>query len=313
MLTTTMLSATNDGRLSVPTLSPVLTASSFGLPLPYPFHSHQLFRVAVRCPPPPLLPVPVLQLGGISPRRAGAGRVEQRAKAWLGFWNLSLSSRRGAAVAGPQSLRIFRFYLPADTKASPGVRGRRAGTHGCAHTRTTAQRRAHLCIHTQRDTQTLSRQARAHSRALTRIGTRLRARARVDQLRSAAQPLLSGHAHAEPRTEPHTRAHTRTLHAPGGGPGAVQLQRRAGTRAGAAAAAATAEEAERGSRERAGPRSSWRPGIFQPGSRRRGPPCGRRGPWATKGHGECGWPPCPTRSWGRPGRGHGRRFQSASP
>lgn len=74
--------------------------------------------------------------------------MEQRAKAWLGFWNLSLSSLRGAAVAGPGSLRIFRFHLPADTKASPGVRGRRARTHGCAHTRTTAQRREHLCIHT---------------------------------------------------------------------------------------------------------------------------------------------------------------------
>lgn len=73
VLTTTMLSATNGGHLSVPTLSPVLTASSFGLPLPYPFHSHQLFRVAVRCPPPPLLPVPVLQLGGISPEGRGRG------------------------------------------------------------------------------------------------------------------------------------------------------------------------------------------------------------------------------------------------
>lgn len=97
----------------------------------------------------------------------------------------------------------------------------------------------------------------------TSTGTRLRARALVDQPRPAIQPSLSGRAHAVPRTEPHTRAHTRMLHAPGGGPGAALLERRAGTRAGAAAA--TAEEAERGNRERAGPRFSWRPGIFQPG------------------------------------------------
>lgn len=86
-------------------------------PLPFPLAS-----ALQRCSP---LPAPTPSscprcvVGWYLSRRAGAGRVEQRAKAWLGFWNLSLSSFRGAAVAGPCSLRIFRLHLPADTKASP--------------------------------------------------------------------------------------------------------------------------------------------------------------------------------------------------
>lgn len=205
-----MLSATNGGHLSVPTLSPVLTASSFGLPLPYPFHSHQLFRVAVRCPPPPLLPVPRSAVGWYLSRKAGAGRVEQRAKAWLGFWNLSLSSRRGAAVAGPQSLRIFRFYLPADTKASPGVRGRRARTHGCAHTRTTAQRRAHLCIHTQRHTGTFPTGSRAqpcthsHWHALTCTRSRGPAAVGSPDFTLWARTRRAAHRATHARSHPHT-------------------------------------------------------------------------------------------------------------
>lgn len=187
------LGANNDdviGHQRWSPLCPYLISSSHRFlfrpapPIPFPLSS--ALQSCSPLPAPTPSSCPRSAVGWYLSRRAGAGRVEQRAKAWLGFWNLSLSSRRGAAVAGPQSLRIFRFYLPADTKASPGVRGRRARTHGCAHTRTTAQRRAHLCIHTQRDTQILSRQDRAHSRALTRIGTRLRARARVDQPRSAA-------------------------------------------------------------------------------------------------------------------------------
>lgn len=123
------------------------------------------------------------------------------------------------------------------------------------HTHTLARARAHTHI--------LSRQARAHSRAHAPTLARALVHALSWTSRGRPPSPRSRRAHAEPRTEPHTRAHTRTLHAPGGGPGAELLERRAGTRAGAAAA--TAEEAERGSRERAGPRSSWRPGIFQPG------------------------------------------------
>lgn len=228
-------------------------------PLPFPLAS-----ALQRCSP---LPAPTPSscprcvVGWYLSRRAGAGRVEQRAKAWLGFWNLSLSSFRGAAVAGPCSLRIFRLHLPADTKASPARENALAPT--TVHTHAEPHKDV-LPLHLYSLPRRTPPPARSRAQLCTRThtGTRLRAHALVDQPRPAAQSSLSGRAHAEPRTEPHTRAHTRTLHAPGGGLGAVLLERRAGTQAGAAA---TAEEAERGSRERAGPRSSWRPGIFQPG------------------------------------------------
>lgn len=265
------LGANNDdviGHQRWSSLCPYLISSSHRFlfrpapPIPFPLSS--ALQSCSPLPAPTPSSCPRSAVGWYLSRRAGAGRVEQRAKAWLGFWNLSLSSHRGAAVAGPQSLRIFRFYLPADTKASPGVRGRRARTHGCAHTRTTAQRRAHLCIHTERHTDTFRAGSRAqpctHSHWLALACTRSRGPAAVGSLAFTlwARTRRAAHRATHARSHPHTprpwrRSGRCAAPATGGDPGGGG----GGGDSGGGGA---------GSRERAGPRSSWRPGIFQPGS-----------------------------------------------
>lgn len=258
------------------------------------------------------------------------GRVERGAKALLGIRRLPLSQRRGAAGSSAAQPQFPDPRLPPTRthKGCPGVHGRtRSHPRRCAHTRTTAQRRAHPPIHT--NTLLTGPRTAVHPHLHTGVRTRpprceRGARTRVDpRPQQRALGLEASHrlpglcwearAHADTHTETGTRAHTRTAPRPWPLPGSCVARLAAGGRgpgAGAAAAAGRAKEAERGARS----------GLAS------APPAGRGFsrlgadaadlPAATADHGRqrdsvsAGGHPAP-RAWGRARREHGRGLQPA--
>lgn len=211
MLTTTMLSATNGGHLSVPTLSPVLTASSFGLPLPYPFHSHQLFRVAVRCPPPPLLPVPVLCSWVVSLQKGGGGEGGAKGEGLARLLESLAVLTQGRRCGWASESADFPLLSTRGHKGQPW-RARETRSHPrlCAHTHNCTKTCTPLHTDTQRHTDTFPTGSRAqpcthsHWHALTCTRSRGPAAVGSPAFTLWARTRRAAHRATHARSYPHT-------------------------------------------------------------------------------------------------------------
>uniref|UniRef100_A0A7N9D5P4 Beta-arrestin-1 n=1 Tax=Macaca fascicularis TaxID=9541 RepID=A0A7N9D5P4_MACFA len=191
--------------------------------------------------------------------------------------------------ARPRGRQTLGFQPHAHTKAAPACAGERARTHGRAHTRTTAQRRAHSSIHTNTlpigpaHSRAPSRTPHHHHHTNTHTLTHTDSHAGgplphhkrrpwgLDASCSAAPARWAARAHADARARAHTPRGSTPLTAARALRCSAPREAggdRGGERGGAGRGGGGRESREggAGSRERAGPRSSCWPGIFQPGA-----------------------------------------------